>query len=104
MLQLITITLGLSKLGCIALGINKNANEIIESKDEWQPDCAIRTGSDGIFGEVIEGLDDNKDLQFVLIYGSFDNELCDENNLIDYLEEQFEITELSKIMEENNEL
>lgn len=35
---------------CIALGINKNANEIIESKDEWQPDCAIRTGSDGIFG------------------------------------------------------
>lgn len=80
---------------CVALGINANAKEIIESQEEWQPECAIRTGTDGIFGEVSEGTKDGE-LCFVLINGYFGEDFIDENELFEYLKNQFEITELVK--------
>lgn len=80
---------------CIALGINNNAREIIDSKEEWQPSCAIRTGTDGMFGEVSEGIRDGK-LCFLLITGYFEEEFINENELFEYLKEQFEIKDLVK--------
>lgn len=80
---------------CIALGINNNAKEIIDSIGEWQPSCAIRTGTDGMFGEVSEGIRDGK-LRFLLITGYFEEEFINENELFEYLKEQFEIKYLVK--------
>lgn len=80
---------------CIALGINNNAQEIIDSKEEWQPSCAIRTGTDGMFGEVSEGIRGGK-LRFLLITGYFEEGFIDENELFEYLKEQFEIKDLGK--------
>lgn len=78
---------------CVALGINESANEIIKSQDEWQPDCSIRTGTDGYFGHVYEGKKNNE-LSFIWINGYFDKDMINENELFDYLTKQFEITEL----------
>lgn len=80
---------------CVALGINDKAKEIIKSRGEWQPSCALKTGGDGIFGEVGEGKKDES-LQFILITGYFDEDFISENELFDYLKEQFKITELVK--------
>lgn len=76
---------------CIALGINDKADEIINSHDEWQPNCALKTGMDGFFGEVQEGRRDNK-LVFLLVYGYINGDLFyDTSDILDYLNEQFEI-------------
>lgn len=80
---------------CIALGINDSAKEIIDSREDWQPECAIRTGTDGTFGEVTEGIKDGK-LCFLLVTGYFDEDFCNENNIFDYLKEHFEIKDLIK--------
>lgn len=90
---------------CIALGINDSAKEIIDSKEDWQPECAIRTGTDGTFGEVTEGIKDGN-LCFLLVNGYFDEDFCNENYLFDYLKEHFEITDLVKendVLTDNNE-
>jgi len=79
---------------CIALGINNNAEEIINSQEEWQPDCAIKTGTDGIFGLVTEGKRDN-DIVFVVITGCLSDYMdYGANDLFDYLVQQFEIRDL----------
>lgn len=81
---------------CIALGINEYAKQIVESQDEWQPHFAIRTGTDGIFGEVIEGRED-EELQFLYINGYISLELdYDMESLRDYLIGRFEIEGLVK--------
>ena len=81
---------------CIALGINEYAKQIVESQDEWQPYFAIRTGGDGIFGEVIEGRE-GEELQFLYINGYVSLELdYDMKSLTDYLIGRFEIEDLVK--------
>lgn len=87
-------TIGMDS-ACVALGINDKAKEIIDSKEEWQPSCAIRTGGDGTFGTVFEGKKDDE-LQFLLIMGYIEDELMNQNELFDYLISQFEIKELVK--------
>lgn len=52
-------TIGMDS-ACVALGINDKAKEIIDSKEEWQPSCAIRTCGDGTFGTVFEGKEDSE--------------------------------------------
>lgn len=89
---------------CVALGINEYAKEIINSKDEWQPDCSLKTLTDGIVGEVIEGKQDGK-MSFLFITGS----LCDDveytkEAILDYLVEQFQIEELEKVKSNDKEL
>lgn len=93
-IELKDFTIGVDT-ACVALGINDYAKEIINSKDEWQPSCAIRTGADGTFGEVSEGTK-NGELRFLLITGYFSEDICNENELFEYLKEQFEITDLIK--------
>ena len=82
---------------CVALGINDKAKEIIDSQDEWQPNCSIRTGTDGFFGEVKEGRDINSNLCFIFVSGFLDDEIGYEiDDLKDYLVDQFEIKDLQK--------
>ena len=82
---------------CIALGINDNAKEIINSHDEWQPSCSIRTGTDGFFGEVKEGKDSNNNLCFLYITGYLDDDMGYETDYLkDYLLDQFEIKDLQQ--------
>lgn len=91
---------------CVALGINKNAKEIIDSQSEWQPKCSIRTGSDGIFGSVTEGKKNN-DLVFLVISGYFSDYMdYDIDDLSNYLIEKFEIKDLVKkiVIEKDREL
>lgn len=89
---------------CVALGINDKADEIINSHDEWQPDCALKTGEDGIFGEVQEGKR-GKELVFLLIYGYIDSDLFyDASDILDYLNEQFEISGLVPEKETDKQL
>lgn len=85
---------------CVALGINADAKEIKDSRDEWQPDCAIRTGTDGTFGEVTEGMKDGK-ICFLLITGYIEEEFCDENEMFQYLTKHFQIEELTEFIEKN---
>ena len=80
---------------CIAMGVNDKAKKIINSRDEWQPSCSIKTGSDGIFGEVSEGKRNDK-LSFLFITGYFEEDFINQNQLFDYLKKQFEITDLTK--------
>ncbi len=79
----------------MALGINKYAKEIIDSRDDYFPTCAIKTGLDGWFGQVTEGKK-NKELQFIRITGEMDKERCDENELLSYLTKQLELDNLQK--------
>lgn len=82
---------------CVALGINNKAKKIIDSQDEWQPNCSIKTGIDGFFGEVMEGKDSNNNLCFIFISGDLDNDMgYDIDFLKEYLVNQFEIIDLTK--------
>ena len=91
--KLIKYNIGVDS-ACIAFGINEYANKIISSKDEWQPDCAIRTGADGLFGTVIEGKNENG-LNFIYIEGYFDSDLITTNELLNYFKENFNIKKLT---------
>lgn len=93
-IELEDYTIGMDS-ACIALGINEKAKKIIDSHDEWQPLCAIKTGVDGTFGEVSEGIRDGK-LCFLLINGYFEEDFIDQKDLLKYLTSQFEISDLVK--------
>ena len=86
---------------CVSLGINKKADEIIKYKDLWQPPGCLRTGYDGYFGDIVEGKIGD-DLSFLFINGYLDKEMgYDESTIIDYLEDQFEIKDLQKVIEKD---
>lgn len=79
---------------CVALGINENAEDIIDSREEWQPDCSLRTLEDGYFGVVKEGkIGDN--VAFIFINGYFSDDTgYSKQDIIDYLEYQLKIKDL----------
>ena len=80
---------------CVAFGINDNAKEILNSKDEWQPSCALKTGGDGMVATVVQGKN-RKELLYFQLRGEFDEDFINEEELLNYLVNQFEITELVK--------
>ena len=81
---------------CVALGINNKAKQIINSQAEWQPDCAIRTGTDGMFGSITEGRKKDE-LAFLVITGYLSSDMdYDVDSLFDYLVDKFEITDFVK--------
>lgn len=90
---------------CAALGVNKHADMITDSKDDWQPSCALKTGTDGCFGEVKEIL--NKDgTQCIQIYGYLDETMgYTYEDIQKYLVENLEIDDLvlEKEIDENKE-
>lgn len=79
---------------CIALGINKHADMITDSKDDWQPGCALKTGTDGVFGEVKEIVNGNE-TQCIVIYGYLDEDMdYSYKDIKNYLVNNFEIDDL----------
>ena len=81
---------------CVALGINEKAKEIVLFRDEWQPECSLKTLSDGIFGTVKEGKI-GENVAFIWLSGY----LCEDTDysideIVDYIEHQLNIVELQK--------
>lgn len=82
---------------CVAIGINDIADEIKDSIDDWQPDCALNTGTDGIFGFVTEGRKEGK-INFIHLDGYvFDLVDCEFKDVIEYLTENLEIEDLTEV-------
>ena len=81
---------------CVALGIDKKAKEIIDLRDDWQPECSLNTLTDGIFGTVKEGkAKDN--VVFIWLSGYLDEDTgYSIEDIVDYLQYQLNITELEK--------
>lgn len=81
---------------CVSLGINEKAEEIIELRDEWQPECSLNTLTDGIFGNVKEGkMFEHPVFIWLSGYLSEDTGYSIEE-IVDYLTEQLNIKELKK--------
>lgn len=81
---------------CVALGINAKAKEIIELRDEWQPECSLNTLTDGFFGTVKEGTIDG-DVVFIWVSGYLDEDTgYSIDDIVEYLEYQLNISELEK--------
>ena len=84
---------------CVALGLNDKAEEIISEKETWQPECSLKTSTDGIFGYVKEGIVDDR-VYFIWISGYLDEYAgYTMDEIIDYLKEQLNIIELEKDMQ-----
>jgi len=88
---------------CIAFGIDEYAEEIKKTQDEWQPECSLKTLTDGIFGEVLEGvLDDN------VVFIGFDGYLSEstgysKEDILNYICKQFKIEDLQKLKDNKKE-
>lgn len=81
---------------CVAFGINKYANDIENSREDWQPDCALNTLTDGLFGYVKEG-SCNNELSFIWFSGYItDDAVLSKEDVIDYIATQLEIKGLEK--------
>ncbi len=84
---------------CVALGIDAKADEIIELRDDWQPECSLNTLTDGFFGRVREGKLQNHTV-FICLSGYLDEDTgYTIEDIIDYLQYQLNITELEKDIE-----
>lgn len=85
---------------CIALGINDVADEIKASIDEWQPNCALKTLTDGMFGNVIEG--SHEGVGYLLyISGYLDEDTgYSVEDIVQYLTSAFKIKELELVKDE----
>lgn len=79
---------------CIALGINDVADEIIASREDWQPSCALKTLTDGMFGNVYEG--SNEGIVYMLnVTGYLDEDAgYSVEDIVRYLTSAFKIQKL----------
>lgn len=81
---------------CVALGIDAKAKEIIDLRDDWQPECSLNTLTDGFFGTVKEGKID-EDVVFIWLSGYLDEDTgYSMDEIVEYIEYQLNITELQK--------
>lgn len=91
---------------CVAIGADLKADEIKSLEGEWQPDCALKTGTDGYFGTVTEFLklvgkddvtkEDRYEVSCIALDASIDAEMYNEEELVDYFKEQLHIQDLVK--------
>lgn len=58
--------------------------------DEWQPSCALRTGSDGEFG-VTHQLSEGEEVVAVVLFGMIDGHFGTKESVWDYLKATFGI-------------
>lgn len=91
----------------VAFGANDRAEEIIEYSQDidkldvgellanYNPDFAISTASDGLFGNIQEGTK-NGETQFIFLAGFFDEyaEIENVKDLMSYFETQFKIEDI----------
>lgn len=88
---------------CVAIGINEKAKEIVDIRNEWQPECALKTLTDGLFGMVTEGKLNNE-LKFICLSDFLDEDTeYSIEDVIDYLQYQLNISELEKVNSEEIE-
>lgn len=81
---------------CVAMGIDAKAREIIDLRDDWQPECSLNTLTDGFFGTVKEGKI-GEDTVFIWLSGYLGEDTgYSIDEIVDYLEYQLNITELQK--------
>lgn len=81
---------------CIAFGINDFADNIRKVQNEWHPPCALDTLSDGLFGEVKEGMDGEK-INFIFISGFLDEDTeYSIDDVLDYITTYLEVKDLYK--------
>lgn len=81
---------------CVAFGINKFADDIRAAQNEWQPPLALKTLSDGIFGDVKEGTEDGN-INFIYISGFLDEDTdYSINDVVDYISKYLDVKDLYK--------
>lgn len=84
---------------CVALGINSVADEISASAGAWQPPCALRTLTDGMFGTVYEGSCYGK-THLIYVDGYLDEDAgYSIEDIVRYLTSTFEIKDLQLVQE-----
>ena len=84
---------------CVALGINSVADEISASKGSWQPPCALRTLTDGMFGVVYEGTNYGY-THLIYVDGYLDEDTgYSVEDIVRYLTAAFEIKDLQLVQE-----
>jgi len=82
---------------CVALGVNEVADEIKASRDEWQPGCALKTITDGMFGNVQEG-SLNGSACLLYISGYLDEDAgYSAQDIVNYLSTNFKIKDLELV-------
>ena len=82
---------------CVAIGINDTVDEIKDSIEDWQPECALQTGTDGLFGFVTEGRKEGK-INFIHMDGYvLDLVDCEIKDIIEYLTKNLEIEDLTEV-------
>ena len=70
---------------CVGLGVNEMADEIKARRDEWQPDCCLKTLSDGLFGSVHEGSFEGQ-VRFLVLSGYLDEDTgYSKDDILNYL-------------------
>lgn len=85
---------------CVAFGINNFADNIKEEVGEWQPEDSLKTTTDGVFGCVKEGKENNQ-TNFIFISGYLDEDTGYSIQYItSYITRQLEVKELYQ--ESNN--
>lgn len=79
---------------CVAFGINDAAENIRKEIDIWQPDDALKTLSDGLFGYVKEGKKDGS-INFIYISGYLtDDTDYSTQDILNYITTQLQVKEL----------
>lgn len=61
--------------------------------DDWQPGCALRTGTDGEFGTVYELSDADEEIAAIILFGFVDGHFGTKESVWEYLQSTFEIKE-----------
>ena len=83
---------------CISFGVNEFADDIKNAIDEWQPEFALKTLTDGQFGYVKEGIENNQ-VNFIWFNGFLDEDTgYTKDDIIEYLGKQLKIEEMQEIM------
>lgn len=86
---------------CISIGINEFADKIKDSIEEWQPEFALSTLTDGLFGKVKEGIT-NDNINFIWFNGFLDEDTgYTKENILEYLTEQMQIKEIHEVIEKD---
>lgn len=82
---------------CVALGANEYADEIKSCVADWQPPCALKTLTDGVFGAVQEGTYDGS-VHMLFVNGYFDEDTgYSIEDIVDYLSTNFKIKNLELV-------
>lgn len=81
---------------CVAFGINDFADNIRKAQNEWHPPFALNTLSDGVFGEVKDGIEDSK-IDFIFISGFLDEDTqYSIDDVLEYITKYLEVKNLYK--------